>query len=174
MIRTIYKRMKIVVSIVASSKGDKHLIQVVDDQTIVYSETATTIEQRDKTVWQLAETYNALDIEVNTSKLSTKKTNLDSFKFSEIPCIPVLDEQDAIEFFNDNEGLVYNRIVQAVEEGLTTQQSSIRLFELNGTGVYFTSESKDWKRGLEKAIDYFVSVEEYERCITCKQLLSKL
>ena len=85
-----------------------------------------------------------------------------------------LDEQDAIEFFNDNEGLVYNRIVQAVEEGLVAHQSSIRLFELNGTGVYFTSEIKDWKRGLEKAIDYFVSVEEYERCITCKQLLSKL
>jgi len=171
MIRTIYKRMKIVVSIVASSKGDKHLIQVVDDETIVYSETATTIEQRDKTVWQLADTYNVLDIEVQHNK---DQHNTDDFQFTGIPSIPVLDEQDADAFFEDHEELVYTRILKAIEEGIIMNLETIRLFELSGTGVYLTAERCDWDSGLKKAIEYFITTEDYDKCIIGKQLLTEL
>lgn len=67
---------------------------------------------------------------------------------------------------------MFNRILKAVEEGATMGLDHIRLFELNGTGVYLTSDQADWKTGVEKAIDYFISTEEYEKCIIGKQLLS--
>ena len=171
MIETIYKRMRIIVSTVPTKKGNKHLVQVVDNDVIVYSETTTTIEQRDKLVWQLAETYNALDIEVTRSN---RKLDEDDFRFSEIPSIPVLDEEDAEAFFDDHEDAVYNRILEAVEEGVFLGLDEIRLFELNGTDVYLTSDKDSWKSGIEKAIEYFVKEEQYEKCIVGRQLLSKL
>jgi hypothetical protein len=175
MIQTIYKRMKIVVSLVSSTKGNKHLIQVVDHNSVVHSETTDTIDKRDALVWALAETYNVLDIEVKHNDPSKEYYDEHGeFRFSEIPSIPVLDEQDAEAFFDDHENLVYSRILRAVEEGILMDLDEIRLFELSGTGVYLTSERADWKNGLEKAIQYFVSLEDYEKCITSRQLLSKL
>ena len=164
--------MRIVVSVVSTKKGAEHLVQVMDRELVVYSETANSIEQRDKLVWQLAETYNALDIEVTHSKRPADQE--DEFRFSEIPSIPVLDEEDAEAFFDDHEDAVYCRILEAVEEGLFLDLDEIRLFELNGTDVYLTSERENWRSGVEKAIDYFVRVEQYERCIIGRRLLSRL
>ena len=164
--------MKIIVSIVSTKKGSTHLIQVMDNSAVIHSETATNIEQRDKLVWQLAEMYNALDIEVTHSKKPSD--NLEEFRFSEIPSIPVLDEEDAEAFFEDHEDAVYDRILEAVGEGLFLELDEIRLFELNGTDVYLTSDKENWRSGIEKAIDYFVKIEQYEKCIVGKQLLNKL
>ena len=163
--------MRIVVSIVPTKKGNKHLVQVLDRDLVVYSETTSTIEQRDKLVWHLAETYNALDIEVTSSK---QRSDDEEFRFSEIPSIPVLDEEDAEAFFDDHEEAVYGRILEAVEEGLFLDLEEIRLFELNGTDVYLTSERDSWRSGVEKAIDYFVRVEQYEKCIIGRRLLRSL
>jgi hypothetical protein len=162
--------MKIVVSIVSTKKGCEHLVQVMDNNHVVHSETTTNIEQRDKLVWQLAEMYNALDIEVTQNKHKSEE----EFRFSEIPSIPVLDEEDAVAFFEDHEDAVYDRILEAVGEGLFLDLDEIRLFELNGTDVYLTSERENWKSGVEKAIDHFVKVEQYEKCIIGRQLLNKL
>lgn len=163
--------MKIVVSLVSSTRGSKHLIQVLDRNNIVHSETTDTIDKRDALVWALAETYNVLDIEVTSNK---KYLEEDEFRYSEIPSIPVLDEEDAEAFFDDHEEAVYSRILEAVEEGLFLGLDEIRLFELNGTDVYLTSERDSWKSGVEKAIEYFVKEEQYERCIAGRQLLNKL
>ena len=171
MIRTIYKRMKIVVSIISSEKGSKHLVQVLDHNSLVYSEITDTVGSRDLLVWQLADTYNVLDIEVQHDK---DKHNDDDFQFTEIPSIPVLDEQDADAFFEDHEELVYTRILKAIEEGIIMNLETIRLFELSGTGVYLTAERCDWDSGLKKAIEYFITIEDYDKCIIGKQLLTEL
>ena len=95
-------------------------------------------------------------------------------KFSEIPSIPVLSEADAGAFFDLECGFVCKRILQAVGEGFRFKRSVIRLFELNGTGVYITSNKQDWKTGVQQALDYFITTEEYDKCIEARQLLLKL
>jgi len=163
--------MKIVVSIISSEKGSKHLVQVLDHNSLVYSEITDTVGSRDLLVWQLADTYNVLDIEVQHNK---DQHNTDDFQFTEIPSIPVLDEQDADAFFEDHEELVYTRILKAIEEGIIMNLETIRLFELSGTGVYLTAERCDWDSGLKKAIEYFITTEDYDKCIIGKQLLTEL
>jgi len=163
--------MKIVVSIISSEKGSKHLVQVLDHNSLVYSEITDTVGSRDLLVWQLADTYNVLDIEVQHNK---DQHNTDDFQFTEIPSIPVLDEQDADAFFEDHEELVYTRILKAIKEGIIMNLETIRLFELSGTGVYLTAERCDWDSGLKKAIEYFITTEDYDKCIIGKQLLTEL
>jgi len=164
--------MKIVVTTYQSIDGNHHKIEVKDGVNVVFTKTVQTIQQRDKAVWDLADMYNVVDIDVNDAKHA--ESPKDSFMFSEIPSIPVLDEDDAQYFFEQESTLVYDRIVQAVEEGMYLRLDEIRLFELNGTGAYLTSHKSGWKAGLMKAIDYYVSVEHYEKCIKVKKLIDSL
>ena len=168
---TIYKHMKIIVSIVKSGAGKKHCIEVVDGTHVLRKELAETIPERDRKVWDLAEMYNVLDIQINKK---AAKEKIKAFKFSEIPSIPILDEDEASQYFEENESLVYNRILCVIGEGMHEGLSTIRLFELNGTGIYLTSEKCSWKEGLEACTKYFISTEEYEKCIIAKQHLHVL
>jgi isochorismate synthase EntC len=158
--------MKIIVTSTGKKKKIYH-VEVVDGSISVHKESVSSIEERDELVWQLADLYNALDIEVVDEKT-------DEFKFTEIPSIPVLEEEEADEFFDDNSEFVFDRILQAVEEGVVAKRDSIRLFELNGTDVYITSNREDWKSGVQQALDYFASVEQYNKCIVARQLMLKL
>ena len=79
--------MKIVVTVVESSKGTQHRINVVDGKDIVHSSVASTIKERDKIIWNLADLYDTVEINIKSAKEQSS-----DFKYSEIPNIPVLDE----------------------------------------------------------------------------------
>ena len=158
--------MKIVVTR-SGNKKQSYEVMVVNGGQCIHKEVVQGVIKRDEVVWKLADLYGALDIEIIDKKP-------DVFRFSEIPTIPVLDEYDAEWFFDHSELAVYDRIIQAVEEGLHVRRDIIRLFELNGTGQYLTAKRKYWKAGLQQALDYFIRVEAYEKCITIKQLMEKL
>jgi len=161
--------MKIVVTVVESSKGTQHRINVVDGKEVVHSSVASSIKERDKIIWNLADLYDTVEINIK----SAKEQSLD-FKYSEIPNIPVLDEDEAKDFFDDRSEFVFDRIVEAIEEGLYMNLPEVRLFELNGTSTYLTAERSGWKAGLDKALNYYIGVEQYEKCTNIKQLYNKL
>lgn len=170
---------KIVAESVKRRNKTVFVIKAVDGTTIVEEKTATTLAKRDEVIWKLAEQFNTTNIEIVGEKAvkgkrPRSKSKKPAFKFSEIPSIPVLDLQDASEFFDENENIVYNRVVVAVKEGIEAKRDVIRLFELNGTGVYITSEKIDWKPGLENAERYFLESEEYEKCAICRDLIKLL
>ncbi len=161
--------MKIVVTVVESSKGTQHRINVVDGKEIVHSSVASTIKERDKIIWNLADLYDTVEINIKSAKEQSS-----DFKYSEIPNIPVLDEDEAKDFFDDKSGFVFDRIIEAIEEGLYMNLPEVRLFELNGTSTYLTAERSGWKDGLKTALKYYIGVEQYEKCTNVKQLLDKL
>jgi hypothetical protein len=143
-------------------------IEVVDGETIVYTDNANDIKTCDKKVWSLSEVYNIVDIEIYTTETPP------TFKLSEIPSIPALDEEETSEYFESHQDFVYNRIIQAVEEGIITKRKQIRLFELNGLNTYITSDRENWISGLIEAIKYFEKVENYEQCHKAKNLQETL
>jgi hypothetical protein len=159
--------MKIVVTSTGKSKIKKYLIEVFDGNTIIHTESTQGIQNRDTVVWRLADLYDLTEIEMRDAKV-------DEFKFTDIPSIPVLEFEEADVFFDENSEFVYERILQAVQEGLIAKRNEIRLFELNGTGVYITSNRPDWKEGVQQALDHFVLMERYDKCIAARQLLQKL
>ena len=160
--------MKIVVTQVNRKNGKKtYDIEVMDGESVLHSETVQGLQSRDRVVWDLADTYGAVDIEMREDKEA-------EFKFTEIPSIPVLEEEEASDFFEDNNDFVYDRLIQAVQEGIQSGRQSIRLFELNGTGVFMTSNKADWQKGVQQALDYFEIIEDYDKCILARQLLKDL
>lgn len=166
--------MKIIITTLQSGKGEMHQIDVMDGKRILHSQTATTIKQRDDIVWDLAEMYRVVDIDIKPQDKRSEKQMTQDFKYTEIPSIPVLSEEDAVEFFDIESDLVFNRIMKAVEEGLTMNLDSIRLFELNGTGLYLTSECPQWKDGLQRSLQYFLAKEDYLKCAEVRDLMNRL
>lgn len=170
---------KIVAESVKKKNKTVFVVKAVDGDQIVDERTASTINKRDELIWGFAEQFNTTDItivdpdrQVKSRGRSGRKS--ENFKFSEIPSIPVLDMQDASEFFDAHEDVVYNRVIVAVKEGIESKRDVIRLFELNGSGVYITSDKDDWKPGVENAEKFFLEREEYEKCAICRDLLSVL
>lgn len=162
--------MKILVTVSGTKRTRKFIVQVSDGNELVHEEIVTNVADRDALVWKLADLYSCVDIEMKDDSMEI----IEEFRFSEIPSIPVLEEEEADIFFEEECDLVYNRIIQAVDEGVKMNQELIRLFELNGTDVYITSKKEDWKNGVEQALEYFVQKEQYDKCIAARQLLSKL
>lgn len=149
-------------------KSKQYLVEVLDDQNfVVYSEQVKGVKLRDNVVWKLAELYNVVDIQ-------TKKDKKETFMFSEIPSIPVLDEEEAEYFFEENKDFVYDRILQAVDEGIAAGRGNIRLFELSGTEVYITSEQQEWLQGVQQALEHFTETEQYEKSGIAKSIIDKL
>lgn len=164
--------MKIVVTTEQTSTGELHHIEVMDGKKIVHVQVADTMKQRDAIVWKLAELYHVVDIDLQQQKQNTKRKK--DFKYSEIPSIPVVDQEDATAWFDDEGDRVFARIVEAISEGVTMSLDSIRLFELNGTGAYLTAERPHWKEGLQRALHFFVHIERYDKCIEIRELIKKL
>lgn len=168
--------MKIIVEKSEKRSKSLYVVSVMDGNSIIKTETAKSIKERDDIVFQLAESYGVDDIVIKESeKKQGKKKDEKKPAFSAIPSIPVLDEQEADDFFEANKELVYNRILQAVKEGIEFSRDNIRLFELSGTGVYITSRRSDWINGLYDAIEWYTEAnEQYEKCIIAKELIDKL
>lgn len=169
--------MKIVVEQKKEKGKNAYVINVMEGGDVIKTETAKSIKERDDLVFQLAESYNVDDIILKESEAKKRggKKKEDAHKFSAIPSIPVIDEEEAEEFFENNNELLYDRILQAVKEGIEFDRDTIRLFELSGTGVYITSKRQDWTAGLLDAIDWYTqSDEQYEKCAVARDLIQSL
>ena len=153
-------------TIYVKQKGKKFVVTLMDGADTIKERIVVGVEARDKAVWEFTDTYNVSDVVLGPEKAPKKQA-----KQSPIPTIPVFDEEEAEEFFEDNQDFVYNRIVQAVAEGVMFGVDSLRLFELNGTGTYMTSNRIDWKSGLQPALKYYESTEQYEKCGKVRDLM---
>lgn len=162
--------MKILVTPISKKSGNKFSVVVMDGNLIIDKGLANTIAERDTIIWKLAEIYNVIDIEI----VDLKNSKTVESKFSTIPSIPVIVVEDADEYFEHNKELVYQRVVQAVSEGIMFKKDVIRVFELNGTGVYITSNKDNWYEGLTQALGYYVETEQYNKCAVIKELMAEL
>lgn len=149
------------------SAGKKYRVVLINNNSTLEDVVVSSIKSRDDLVWQWCDLYNTIDIIMHDDKKS-------EFKYSEIPSIPVLEEEDAEEFFEDNQEFVYNRVMQAVAEGIQASASDIRMFELNGTGEYITSKRENWEAGLQSALAYYEKEEKYEACNIVAKLIREL
>ena len=162
--------MKILVTPISKRSGKKFSVVVMDGNLVIDKGLANSIAERDIIIWRLAEIYNVIDIEI----VDLKNDKTIESKFSVIPSIPVMVEEDADAYFEHNKELVYQRVVQAVSEGIKFKKDVIRVFELNGTGVYITSNKENWYDGLTQALSYYIDTEQYDKCAVIKELMAKL
>jgi hypothetical protein len=70
--------------------------------------------------------------------------------------------------------VVIEETVLAIKEGIRKKKKSTPIFEIAGSNCYLEIEKDKWKLSLENAIEYYVEREDYNKCIECRDLISKL
>ena len=70
--------------------------------------------------------------------------------------------------------VIIEETVLAIKEGIKKKKKSIPIFEIAGSDCYVEIEKDKWKLSLENAINYYVEREDYDKCIECRDLISKL
>lgn len=70
--------------------------------------------------------------------------------------------------------VVIDETVVAIKEGIAKKKKSINLFEVTNSDYYIELKKEQWKSSLEKALEYYLEKEEYERCAECRDLINKL
>jgi len=70
--------------------------------------------------------------------------------------------------------VVIEETILAIKEGIKKKKKSIPIFEIAGSDCYVEIEKDKWKLSLENAINYYVEIEDYDKCIECRDLISKL
>jgi hypothetical protein len=70
--------------------------------------------------------------------------------------------------------VVIEEVIVAIKDAVKRKKSSIELFEVANSDYYLQLNKDKFKSSLEKAIEYFVEKEEYDRCIEVRDLINKL
>ena len=69
---------------------------------------------------------------------------------------------------------VYKSLVDGVSEAIKTNKNEIKLCEVKNSNLYITVEKQEWKKSLDSALQFYIDIEEYEKCSKIKKLIDKL
>ena len=61
-----------------------------------------------------------------------------------------------------------------IEEVVYTIKKIISLFEVGNSEYTVELEKDKWQTSLESAIEYYAEKEEYDKCIECRDLITKI
>lgn len=70
--------------------------------------------------------------------------------------------------------VIIEEAIRAIKEGIEKKRSSISLFEVAYSDYYIDLVKDNWKPTLEKALEYYLELEEYDRCAEARDLINKL
>ena len=85
--------------------------------------------------------------------------------------IPILAYNDEL---SSKKHQVYKSLIDGVSEAIKTNKKEIKLCEVKNSNLYITVEKPEWKKSLDSALQYYVDIEEYEKCSKIKKLIDKL
>ena len=69
---------------------------------------------------------------------------------------------------------VFSSLVENIADGVELNLESVNIAEIKHQNLIISVPKSEWKSGLEKAIDFYVEKEEYEKCSRIKDLIDQL
>ena len=70
--------------------------------------------------------------------------------------------------------LMMKTLVTNIAEGIEDKLESVNIAEIKNHDLILTVPKKEWKPGLEKAMEYYIEKEEYEEFSKIKKLIKRL
>ena len=65
-------------------------------------------------------------------------------------------------------------LVSNIAEGIEDDLESVNVAEIKHHDIIINVSKSEWKGGLEKAMEYYNEMEEYEECSKIKKLIKRL
>ena len=70
--------------------------------------------------------------------------------------------------------LMMKTLVTNIADGIKDDLESVNIAEIKHTDIILSVPKNEWKGGLEKAMEYYIEMEEYEECSKIKKLIKKI
>ena len=70
--------------------------------------------------------------------------------------------------------LMMKTLVTNITKGVEDNLESVNIAEIKYTDIILSVPKTEWKSGLKKAMEYYITTEEYEECSKIKKLIKKL
>ena len=70
--------------------------------------------------------------------------------------------------------LMMKTLVTNIADGIKDDLESVNIAERKHTDIILSGSKDEWKSGLEKAMEYYITTEEYEECTKIKKLIKRL
>ena len=86
--------------------------------------------------------------------------------------IPVISLEDFEA--KAKKSIITKSLVVNITEGIKDDLESVNIAEIKHTDIILSVPKTEWKGGLEKAMEYYITTEEYEECSKIKKLIKKL
>ncbi len=90
------------------------------------------------------------------------------------------DVQAFEDFFfglNVDKDLIYGNIFSTIQKGIFNNEKSVQFAHVtfeNGEEIHLDCTIEDWKTNLENCINYYLEVEDYERCAQIDKLIKRI
>jgi hypothetical protein len=104
------------------------------------------------------------------NKRSAMKRKAPIFRLSAVSGV---DYSKLVENVEIKETIIVETIV-AIKEGINKNKKSTPIFEIADSNCYVEIERTEWKSALENVIKYYLSKEEYDMCIECRDLINRI
>ena len=85
--------------------------------------------------------------------------------------IPIFEFNEEL---NTKKHQIYKSLIDGVTEAIKNKKETIKLCEVKNSGIFIAVEKPKWKKSLDSALQYYVDIEEYEKCSKIKDLIDKL
>lgn len=84
-----------------------------------------------------------------------------------------IDNESLIDWLRNNKFIVHSELVRYCEKLITQNLDEVQAIIISSLSenIVFVVKKEDVKVTLEKAMEYFLSIEEYEQCSIIKKLL---
>lgn len=87
----------------------------------------------------------------------------------------IVESSDEDEKYHpDFASIVFNEIVESIEDSIHFPSDKVDLFELRGDCTFITLEKQYFPEVLVGALKYFEENEDYEMCTRCQKLLQDI
>tara|TARA_B100000780_G_C20930883_1_gene371057 strand:- start:47 stop:361 length:315 start_codon:yes stop_codon:yes gene_type:complete len=70
--------------------------------------------------------------------------------------------------------VIMKSLVTNIASGIKEELESVNIAEIKNHDVIISVPKSEWKSGLEKAMEYYITTEEYEECSKIKKMVEKI
>jgi len=83
---------------------------------------------------------------------------------------------DGKEFISnpENKSIIYESLIEDIKDALIFDMNFITIYRYDKENIHHFLYQKNWINSLNKALEYYEFIENYEQCIEIRDLISVL
>ena len=91
---------------------------------------------------------------------------------NDVPTLPMSSPTLIQKFITENRGVVYVYLLKMLKKAIRKDWPKVDLFRLGDTPFIAKIERKDYTSTLTDLMNYFTSIEDYEKATQCRDLIN--